>query len=148
MIIIIISILALVVMTTVAKEIKRANHTWCSCYVQRPVISSLGDIFSLKKKKGENGFFAREGEFWELLLAVAGIRDEGLGYFKGVYHEISDIAYAVGKIIGKVFHKEYISVIGDGASYETKHGRMQKQGCYRSKRLLVNGKCPSEKGVL
>ena len=142
--VIIISILALVVMTTIAKEIKRAKHTWCGCYVQRAVISSLGDIFSLKKKKGENGFFAREGEFWELILAVVGIRDEGLGYFKGIYHEISDIAYAIGKIIGKLFHKEYISILGDGASYETKHGRMKQQGCFRSKRLLINGECPNK----
>lgn len=145
MIMLIVAILALVVTTTVVKEARRAKHVWCGCYAQRPVFSSLGDIFSLKKKKGEEGFLAREGEFWELVLAVGGVRDEGLGYFQGVYHEISDIAYAVGKIVGKVLGKEYVSILGDGASYSTKHARMKKQGCFRSKRLLVNGRCPNEK---
>lgn len=146
MLLFILGIIALLLIaSSVTKEVKRRHHVWCKCYTSRPILSSLGDIFSLKEKKGEKkGLLNREGEFWELILAIGGIRDEGLGYIQGVYHELSDIAYACGKIVGRIFGREYISMIGDGASYATKHGRMVNQGCFRSKRLLVNGRCPSK----
>ena len=57
--------------------------------------------------------------------------------------EASDICWALGRLLGSVTHRLYVSVPGDGMTVAKVQRRMQKHGCIRSDRHLVDGHCPS-----
>lgn len=57
--------------------------------------------------------------------------------------EMSDCCYAVGRIIGAMSGKVYVHVPGDARHIAKIKSRMEEYGCIRSKRHLVNGRCPN-----
>ena len=92
-------------------------------------------------KEGIADLFSRElvdgklrGEIWELLEV------RSLTEFKD---EASDIAWGVGRIIGGFLGKAYVRIPGDRIHYNKVVNRINEYGCMRSKRFLVEGKCPN-----
>jgi len=57
--------------------------------------------------------------------------------------EVSDIAYGIGRMIAGIFGRRYVHVPGDRRHIEKIEKRMTEYGCIRSKRHLVEGRCPS-----
>lgn len=102
---------------------------WCGCMDVRTWKDGVADLFSRELVDGK-----LRGEFYELLEV------KNMAEFKD---ELSDIAWGVGRIIGGIFNKAYIRIPGDGIHYRKVVGRVQEYGCMRSKRFLVNGKCPN-----
>jgi hypothetical protein len=94
-------------------------------------------------KDGVADLFSRElvdgklrGEFYELLEV------KNMDEFKD---ELSDIAWGVGRIVGGILQKPYVRIPGDGIHYRKVVDRIEEYGCMRSKRFLVEGKCPNQK---
>lgn len=59
--------------------------------------------------------------------------------------EASDIAYCINRLAGSLVGKPYKHIVGGTSLHVEKvQKRMQKYGCIRSQRHLINGKCPSE----
>jgi hypothetical protein len=63
--------------------------------------------------------------------------------FEEFKDELSDIAWGIGRILGGLKKKPYVRVIGDGIHYTKVVSRIDDYGCMRSKRFLVEGKCPN-----
>jgi len=107
----------------------RKRATWCGCMQVRSPKEGIADLFSRELIEGK-----RRGEFYELLevKSVAEFKDE-----------LSDIAWGVGRIIGGIIKKPYIRIPGDGIHYHKVVERIEDYGCMRSKRFLVEGKCPN-----
>lgn len=57
--------------------------------------------------------------------------------------EASDIVYGLGRVLGALINRPYVRVPGDGIHVRKIQQRMNDYGCIRSKRHLLNGKCPS-----
>lgn len=58
--------------------------------------------------------------------------------------ELSDIAYAVNRLIGALLKKRYVKLIpGAGIHVKKIELRMQTYGCIRSERHLKDNQCPS-----
>lgn len=62
---------------------------------------------------------------------------------KDAVDELSDIAFAWGRLLGSVVSTVYIPVPGDARHVKKIHARMLEYGCVRSKRHLIDGRCPS-----
>jgi len=60
-------------------------------------------------------------------------------------NEASDICFAMGRLLGTLAGKKYISVPGDFMTIEKMQDRMMTYGCIQSERHLSYGKCPSLK---
>lgn len=103
---------------------------WCKCMEPRGFRDAIADIFSRELVDGK-----RRGEFFELFEV------NNLEEFKD---EFSDIAWGFGRLIAGLFKKVYFRMPGDKMHYEKVAGRMAEYGCTRSKRFLVEGRCPSE----
>lgn len=59
--------------------------------------------------------------------------------------EASDIAYCINRLAGSIIGKPYLHIVGGtGLHVEKVQKRMQKYGCIRSRRHLINGQCPSK----
>ncbi len=58
--------------------------------------------------------------------------------------EASDIAWGFGRLVAGIFGMRYVRVPGDQRHYRKAVSRTKEYGCKRSKRFLVNGRCPSE----
>lgn len=59
--------------------------------------------------------------------------------------EASDIVYCLNRAVGSLFNKSYVRLIpGDKLHVDKINKRMEEYGCIRSKRHLIDGKCPSE----
>ena len=58
--------------------------------------------------------------------------------------EASDIVYGLGRVLGALINRPYVRLPGDGIHVRKIQKRMDDYGCIRSKRHLLNGKCPSE----
>lgn len=59
--------------------------------------------------------------------------------------EASDIAYCINRLAGSIVGKPYKHVVGGTRLHTEKiQKRMQKYGCIRSRRHLINGQCPSK----
>ena len=56
--------------------------------------------------------------------------------------EMSDIMYGIGRLLGSLVNRPYVHVPGDRLHIEKIEKRVQEYGCVRSKRHLVDGKCP------
>lgn len=75
---------------------------------------------------------------------------------KDIYNEIvdfvyfpslesgSDIMFSLGRLLGLLSGKNYISLPGDKKTLEKFAYRMFSYGCIRSRRHLINGKCPNK----
>lgn len=59
------------------------------------------------------------------------------------YDEASDIMFCIGRILGSIINKPYVSIPGDSYALEKIRNRMMTYGCIRSANHLVSGKCPS-----
>ena len=57
--------------------------------------------------------------------------------------EASDICWALGRLLGSVTHRLYVSVPCDELTVDKVQRRMQGHNCIRSDRHLVDGHCPS-----
>lgn len=90
----------------------------------------FADIFSRELVDGK-----LRGELYELFEV------KNFNEFKD---ELSDIAWGIGRIIGGLRNKEYIRIPGDEIHYNKVVKRINEYGCMRSKRFLVEGKCPNE----
>ena len=81
--------------------------------------------------------------------AVMELADELVEFIKDPSQdELSDCAYAVGRIIGACVGKVYVRVPGDGRHVKKIQRRLDEYGCIRSRKHLVNGRCPSEVEVV
>ena len=109
------------------KEVK-----WCGCMAVRSWRDGLADLFSRELVDGK-----RRGEIYELFEVKS---------FEEFQDELSDIAWGIGRILGGFRKKAYVRIIGDGIHYKKVVDRISEYGCMRSKRFLVNGKCPNEGG--
>jgi len=58
------------------------------------------------------------------------------------YDEASDIVYCIGRLLGGLVGKVYISIPGDQMTLDKMRERVASHGCIRSRRHLVNGRCP------
>jgi hypothetical protein len=58
------------------------------------------------------------------------------------YDEASDIAFCIGRLLGGLVGKVYISIPGDQMTLEKMRDRMQIYQCIQSRRHLKNGRCP------
>lgn len=108
----------------------KKNVRWCGCMQVRSPKEGFADIFSRTLVDGKP-----RGELWELFSIKS---------FEEFKDELSDIFWGVGRIIGGFLGKAYVRVPGDRIHYRKVVGRIEEYGCMRSKRFLVNGRCPNE----
>jgi len=96
----------------------------------RSAKDGVADLFSRQLVDGK-----LRGEIWELFEArsMAEVRDE-----------LSDLAWGLGRIIGGFVNKPYVRIPGDGIHYRKVVDRIEDYGCMRSRRFLIEGKCPNE----
>jgi hypothetical protein len=102
---------------------------WCGCMDVRSWKDGVADLFSRELVDGK-----LRGEFYELLEV------KNMDEFKD---ELSDIAWGVGRIVGGILQKPYVRIPGDKIHYNKVVARVEEYGCMRSKRFLVEGKCPN-----
>ena len=102
---------------------------WCGCMKVHTFKEGIADLFSRDLVEGK-----RRGEIYELFEA------KSMAEFKD---EASDIAWGVGRLIGALMNKAYVRVPGDKIHYNKVVARIQEYGCMRSKRFLIEGKCPN-----
>lgn len=103
---------------------------WCNCMEVRPFREAVADLIGMELIDGK-----RRGEFFELFEAKS---------FDELKDEASDIAWGIGRLIAGLFGKVYWRIPGDRRHYEKVANRMSEYGCTRSKRFLVEGRCPNE----
>ena len=104
---------------------------WCNCMNKKSVRGGLADLFSRQLVDGK-----KVGELWELFE----VRSKS-----ELLDELSDISWGIGRIIGGITGKPYIRMIGDKRHYQKVANRMDDYGCIRSRRFLIDGKCPTNK---
>ena len=105
---------------------------WCGCMEVRSPKDGVADSFSRELVEGK-----LRGEICELLEA------KNMDEFKD---EMSDLAWGIGRIVGGILNKPYVRIFGDGIHYRKVVSRVEEYGCMRSKRFLIEGKCPNNKG--
>ena len=81
----------------------------------------------------------KEG-FWGLVDEVVEFAEEPSK------DEASDIAYCINRMVGTLLRIPYVRIVPfDDMHVDKINRRMIEYGCIRSKRHLVDGKCPSIK---
>lgn len=76
--------------------------------------------------------------------AVGHLLDESLELLKEPsLDELSDVCYATGRLLGSVLRRPYVGVLFDDRHKAKMRERMLEYGCVRSRRHLVNDRCPS-----
>jgi hypothetical protein len=103
---------------------------WCKCMEARGFRDAIADLFSAQLVDGK-----RRGEIWELFEVKS---------FDEFCDEASDIAWGIGRLLAGCFGKVYWRIPGDRRHYSKVASRMNEYGCTRSKRFLIDGKCPSK----
>ena len=103
---------------------------FCKCMGVRHWRDALKDLFGRELIEGK-----RRGEFYELFEVKS---------FEEFRDELSDISWGIGRLIAGCFRKEYIRIPGDRIHYNKVMDRVNQYGCMRSKRFLIDGRCPSE----
>ena len=88
----------------------------------------------LTNEKGELG--KRLKEIWDEVVEVFEAKD-----WEEVKDEVSDVMFGVGRLVGYVCGRVYVSVWYDGRHVRKIEKRFEEYGCVRSKRNLVGGKC-------
>ena len=91
---------------------------------------AVADIFGKELVDGK-----RRGELYELFEVKS---------FEEFADEASDIAWGVGRLVAGLFNRVYWRMPGDRRHYEKVKARMDEYGCTRSKRFLVEGRCPNK----
>jgi hypothetical protein len=91
---------------------------------------AIADLFGKELIDGK-----RRGELYELFEVKN---------FDEFCDECSDISWGIGRLLAGRFGKVYFRVPGDRRHYNKVANRMMEYGCTRSRRFLVNGRCPSE----
>jgi hypothetical protein len=97
----------------------------------KSIRGGLADLFSRRLVDGK-----KVGELWELFE----VRSKS-----ELLDELSDVSWGIGRIIGGMTGKPYIRMIGDKRHYQKVTNRMDDYGCIRSRRFLIDGKCPKNK---
>jgi NTP pyrophosphatase (non-canonical NTP hydrolase) len=89
----------------------------------------------VKNERGE--FCSRVKEIWDEVVEVFGSRS-----VEELKDEVSDVMFGLGRLLGYVCGKVYVSVWFDERHVRKIENRMEEYGCVRSRRHLVNGMCP------
>jgi NTP pyrophosphatase (non-canonical NTP hydrolase) len=97
---------------------------------------SLKGCGCLKNEKGE--LWNRVKEIWDEMVEVFEARN-----MEELKDEVSDVMFGLGRLLGYVCGKVYVSVWFDERHVKKIERRMEEYGCVRSKRHLVGGKCQS-----
>lgn len=92
----------------------------CGCVKVIPVKKAIGVIFD---------------ELKELI----GSRD-----MEEAKEEMSDVCFSIGRMLGAIIGKTYVAVPYDSRCQDKRVKRLKEHGCIRSRRNLVNGRCPNE----
>ena len=101
----------------------KRNYEFCGCWKVRGFKDGWLDMFGMERKlNGE-----RSGEVFELINAIKKMDKEE------ILSEMSDMCWGVGRLIGGLFGKKYVRVIGDKRAYVKFKERFEKDGCIRSK---------------
>lgn len=86
-------------------------------------------------------------EFWLLLCFLMpwshATKRDIAQVWDNILDEWSDIAFGFGRLFGNLAGRAYIPVWGAGRHERKIDMRMAEFGCVRSRRHLVDGKCPS-----
>jgi hypothetical protein len=93
----------------------------------------------LTNKKGE--LVKRLKEIWDEMVEMSEAKD-----WEEVKDEVSDVMFGVGRLVGYVCGRVYVSVWYDERHVRKIEKRFEEYGCVRSKRNLVGGKCPAAAG--
>ena len=91
----------------------------------------------LTNEKGEA--VKRLKEIWDEMKEVCEAKS-----LEEVKDEVSDVMFGLGRLMGYMVGRVYVSVWYDGRHVKKIEKRFEEYGCVRSKRNLVGGKCPSE----
>lgn len=91
----------------------------------------------MRNEKGE--LVKRIKEIWDEVKEVCEAES-----WEEVKDEVSDVMFGVGRLMGYMVGRVYVSVWYDGRHVKKIEKRFEEYGCVRSKRNLVGGKCPSE----
>jgi hypothetical protein len=102
--------------------LEQNSEHWCRCLSRRTLRQAFGDLTDEAAE----------------LLRVRATED--------LLDEASDVAFAVGRLLGAATGRSYIHVPGDGRHVAKIAERMDQHGCVRSVRHLVDGRCPSAEG--
>lgn len=78
------------------------------------------------------------GEIWAELYELIHCKN-----WPDFLDEVSDIAFGVGRLLGGWKGLEYVHVPGDKRHIQKIKRRFHEYGCIRSKRHLINGRCPN-----
>ena len=78
--------------------------------------------------------------------ALVGLKDEIVEFVdEPSKDEASDIVYCLNRLAGTLTRRPILNVFpGGGIHIEKINERMNAYGCIRSKRHLIDGRCPSE----
>ncbi len=72
------------------------------------------------------------------------ILDEAVEWFdEPSMDEFSDVMWGIGRLLAGLFGKVYVRMPWDRRHYNKVMARMDEFGCVRSKRHLIDGRCPS-----
>ena len=87
-------------------------------------------------------------EVLPIRVAIVHIAEEAVELFEvknfdELKDEASDVMWGIGRLLGAMAGKPYISVWGDALHRRKVEARMAEYGCVRSKRHLKDGECPS-----
>ena len=59
--------------------------------------------------------------------------------------EASDVCFSIGRLLGAVVGRTYVPVPYDGRCQAKRAKRLREYGCIRSRRNLVDGRCPNHR---
>ena len=93
----------------------------------------------MRNEKGE--LVKRIKEIWDEVKEVCEAES-----WEEVKDEVSDVMFGVGRLMGYMVGRVYVSVWYDGRHVKKIEKRFEEYGCVRSKRNLVGGKCPTAAG--
>lgn len=80
-----------------------------------------------------------------IIPAIKDLLEEIVEFYSAPsYDEASDIIFCIGRILGSIINKPYVSIPGDHLAIDKISERMMAYGCIRSFKHLVNGGCPSK----
>lgn len=86
-------------------------------------------------------------ELWTLLCFLmpwsCATKDDIATVWDNILDEWSDCVFGFGRLFGNLVGRPYIPVWGAGRHEHKIAKRMREFGCVRSRRNLVDGKCPS-----
>lgn len=97
------------------------ERDWCRCLDPQRPSSALRDL-------------------WAEMRELVEVRSRS-----GLFDEMSDVMFAVGRLAGGLVNRRYVPVPGARAHVKKIVDRLDRYGCVRSERHLADGRCPSSR---